>query len=161
MFGRFRTQEEGYSLVEVMVSILLLSIAIIPMVTMFDTGLKTATFGSNYDKARSLAKKQMENVQTLSYDTVKNTYPGPSCTVTPFSGGLSETTGCAVPAAEDPKGVFSGFTYEVRKQYLTPSAGGAGVQSLANSSTDTNMMRVTITIRWGSNDYSTSSIKAR
>lgn len=155
--------ESGYSLVEVMATILILSIAIIPMVGMFDAGLRSATLGSNYDKARALAKKQMESVQTLSYDAVKNTYPGPSCTPVAFSGsGESNTTGCTVPAAEDPKGVFSGFTYEVRKQFLTPSVGGAGVQSLTTSSTDRSMMRVMITVRWGTNNsYTTSSIKVR
>ncbi len=52
--------ESGYSLMEVMVSIMLLTIAIIPMVAMFDMGLNAATRGSNHDKARALAKKQLE-----------------------------------------------------------------------------------------------------
>ena len=37
------SEESGYSLVEVMASIVLLSIAIIPMVAMFDVGLRTVT----------------------------------------------------------------------------------------------------------------------
>jgi prepilin-type N-terminal cleavage/methylation domain-containing protein len=160
LIKRFKS-EAGYSLVEVMVAIMILAVAIIPMVSMFDAGLNAAVRGSNYDRARALAKKQMESVQTLSYDVVKNTYPGPSCTPAGFSGGESNTTGCTVPAAQDPKGVFSGFTYEVRKQYVTLPLGGAGVQALANSATDTSMLRVTITVRWGTNSYSISSIKAR
>ncbi len=146
---------------EVMVSIMILTIAIIPMVGMFDAGLRASVVGSNYDKARALAKKQTETVHTLSYDTVKNTYPGPSCTPASFSGGLSYTTGCTVPATEDPKDIFSAFTYDVRKQYVTPSAGGAGVQSLPNSTTDSGMMRITIEVKWGTNAYSISGIKAR
>ena len=39
MTERFKS-ESGYSLVEVMVSIMILAIAIIPMVGMFDLGLK-------------------------------------------------------------------------------------------------------------------------
>ncbi len=156
-------KEDGYSLVEVMATIVILSIAIIPMVGMFDAGLRAATLGGNYDKARALAKKQMESVQTLSYDAVKNTYPGPSCAPAAFSvSGESNTTGCTVPAAEDFRGVFSGFRYEVLKQYVTPSAGGVGIQSLSNSSTESSMLRVTITVKWGTNNsYKTSSIKAR
>ena len=151
----------GYSLIEVMVAIMILAVAIIPMVSMFDAGLTAAVKGSNYDRARALAKKQMESVQTLSYEVVKNTYPGPSCTPAGFSIGESNTTGCTVPAAEDPKGVFSGFTYDVRKRYVTPPVGGAGVQSISNSATDKSMLRVTLTVRWETNSYSISSIKAR
>ncbi len=43
--------ETGYSLVEVIASIIILSIAIIPMVGMFDMGLNAATSSGNYDTA--------------------------------------------------------------------------------------------------------------
>ncbi len=56
MINRLRN-ETGYSLVEVMVAIMLLSIAIIPMVSMFEAGLRVAVLGSNYDKARALLTK--------------------------------------------------------------------------------------------------------
>ncbi len=68
--ARVVNNESGYSLVEVMASIMILSIAIIPMVGMFDMGLSTATRASNYDKARALAKKQLEIAQSLAYSTV-------------------------------------------------------------------------------------------
>ncbi len=57
--------ESGYSLVEVMASIIILTLAIIPMVGMFDMGLQSATRGSNYDKSRALAnlKLVMTNVR--------------------------------------------------------------------------------------------------
>src|SRR5204863_2984077 len=59
---RFRG-EAGYSLVEVMASIVILAIAIIPMVGMLDMGLKTATSGSNYDRARALANTNLEKIK--------------------------------------------------------------------------------------------------
>ena len=54
--------EAGYSLVEVMVAIFILAVAIIPMVGMFDTGLRAAVLGGNYDRGRALANEKLEEV---------------------------------------------------------------------------------------------------
>ena len=47
--------EGGYSLIEVVVSIIILSIALLPMAGMFDMGINSATEDGKYDKARALA----------------------------------------------------------------------------------------------------------
>jgi len=52
--------EAGYSLVEVMVAIML-SIAIIPMVSMFDAA--GGRLGRHYDQARTLANEKLEEVK--------------------------------------------------------------------------------------------------
>jgi len=143
--------EAGYSLVEVMASIMILGIAIIPMVGMFDAGLRAATLGGNYDQARALAKKQMEQVQSLPYGTVKSSFPD---SPEPFdSSGLSVTSNRT--DAE-----FPNFTYEISKQYVSaPAVGGT---TFVDSATDRGLMRVTVTVRWDSTkEYSTTSLKAR
>ncbi|MGH3090237.1 MAG: type IV pilus modification PilV family protein, partial [Rubrobacteraceae bacterium] len=58
--------ESGYSLVEVLAAIVILTVAIIPMVAMFDTGLRSATTSGNYDKARALANSNLEMAKTRS-----------------------------------------------------------------------------------------------
>src|SRR5215217_9389522 len=68
-------EESGYSLVEVLASIIILAIAILPMFAMFDMGLNSATRGSNNDKGRALANKQLEQAQSLSYGTVRTAFP--------------------------------------------------------------------------------------
>lgn len=143
--------EAGYSLVEVMVAIMLLGLAIIPMVGMFDAGLRAAVLGGNYDQARALAGKQIERVHSLPYGTVKTSYP--NSTATFDSSGYSQTTG---PTDPD----FPNFTYEVERQYVSaPSAGGS---TFGNSSTDRGLMRVTVTVRWdASKQYSTTTLIAR
>lgn len=143
--------EPGYSLVEVMVAILLLSIAIIPMVGMFDAGLRAAVLGGNYDQARALANKQMENAHSLPYGTVKTSFP--SSTSSFDSSGYSQTAGLTDPS-------FPGFTYEVEKQYVSaPSAGGT---TFVPSLTDRGLMRIIVTVRWDSNkQYNTTSLIAR
>ena len=73
MFRKRLKNEAGYSLVEVMVSIIILAIAILPMVGMFDMGINSATKGGKYDKARALANLKMEEAKSLTYATQSGT----------------------------------------------------------------------------------------
>lgn len=138
---------------EVMVSILLLSIAIIPMVGMFDAGLKTATTGSNYDKARAFANERLERTKVLSYPQVRDVFPyeAPPPPPTPpprpsGTTGVYTSTILDIPAsAKLPNG-----TYTVRKEYVSVNASG----NLVNSGTgsDTRLIRVTVKVNWSSSN---------
>jgi Tfp pilus assembly protein PilV len=156
--------ESGYSLVEVMASIMILTIAIIPMVGMFDMGLNSAVRGSDYDKARSLAKKQMEIVQSLPYATAKANVPNAPCT---FNGsGL-----CEAANLQDPDSEFSKFRYTMRKQFVefreTPCVHLDGSKTnFCEINQDEGYMRVTVVVGWGGvnfdeTTYTTTSIKAK
>ncbi len=133
--------EGGYSLVEVIVSIMILGIAIIPMVGMFDMGLKTATTGSNYDKARALANANLEKVQSLSYADAKVAYK-------PVNAG-GTTVSCD-------SGIFT-----------SPTGGGCSVtttyvnDSLSDNSTSTTKMRVEVTVTWDGGKITTTGLKAQ
>ena len=155
---RFR-EESGYSLVEVMVSILILTIAILPMMTMFDTGIDSANRGSNYDKARALAKKQLEQAESLSYGTVRTAFPNAPCTFD--NSGLCAVANLQVPAAEDPNGEFDNFRYAIRKQYVEPVG-----NTFDERVDDTGMMEITVVVGWGGANfnevtYTTSALKVR
>ena len=69
-----------------MASIIILSLAILPMAGMFDMGLRTATTGSNYDKGRTLANLKMEEAKSLPFDTVRDNFPEPAGTTTTYDG---------------------------------------------------------------------------
>ncbi len=133
--------ESGYSLVEVMASIMILTIAIIPMVGMFDMGLNAATRGSNHDKARALAKKQLEQAQSLSYGTVRTNFPNAPCTFS--SSGL-----CEAENLQDSNPQFTLFRYAIRKQYVTPSG-----STFVNANDDTGMMQITVEVGWGGDSF--------
>jgi len=137
--------ESGYSLVEVMVSIMILTIAIIPMVAMFDMGLKTATRGSNYDKARAFANQQLEQAKMLPYANVRDNFPVTSST--PNSSGTYTSSSLPVPASATLPG---GSTYSVAKQYVLVQS-YTSPATISNSSTDSGAILVTITVSWGSN----------
>jgi Tfp pilus assembly protein PilV len=149
-------EESGYSLVEVMASIMILTIAILPMVSMFDMALNTATRGGNYDKARALAKKQLETTQSLPYGVVKTNLPNAPCT---FDGsGLCESSD-----RQDPDSEFSNFRYTIRKQYVKPNDSAIAFVNVVD---DRGMMRVTVVVGWGGtnfndNTYTATGLKAR
>jgi prepilin-type N-terminal cleavage/methylation domain-containing protein len=152
-------EEYGYSLVEVMATIVILAIAILPMFAMFDMGLNGATRGSNYDKARALANKQLEQAQSLSYGTVRTAFPNAPCA---FDGsGRCEVGNLEVPADEDPDGKFDNFRYAIRKQYVEPSGNG-----FVNAEDDTGMMQITVVVGWGGDNfndvtYTATTLKVR
>jgi Tfp pilus assembly protein PilV len=140
LIRRLQREESGYSLVEVLASIILLTLAILPMVGMFDMGLNGAIRGSNYDKARALAQKQLEQAQSLSYATVRTEFPNAPCTFDDNSGL------CAAEDLEDPDGEFDRFRYTVRKQYVEPNDTGGFDNSEDGS--DTGMMQITVDVGW-------------
>jgi prepilin-type N-terminal cleavage/methylation domain-containing protein len=147
---RLLEEEAGYSLVEVMAAIMILAIAIIPMVGMFDMGLNTATRGSNYDKARAFANQQLEQAKALSYEQVKQDFPTASSTPNPVSSStLTVPTGAGLPA---------GSTYTVAKRYVSTSADNP---SFSNASSDQGLIRITVTVTWSETSYTTVGLKAR
>jgi prepilin-type N-terminal cleavage/methylation domain-containing protein len=149
--------ERGYSLVEVMVSIMILTISIIPMVGMFDMGLNAANRGSEYDKARTLANRKLEQAKGLTFDQVKGSFPVASSAP---GGAGSYTSSYLTSAGAD----FTGFEYKVEKQYLTqpPMVPTSSSQSFSTSSSDQGVLKVSVTVRWGGNKtYSTSGVVAR
>jgi len=134
LINRLKDQS-GYSLVEVMVSIMILAIAIIPMVGMFDAGLRAASTSGNYDKARALANANLEGVKAMKLSSVRNLS---SC----------------------PKSGESGFTCSVTSTSVYVDALGEFQDSGPTDPKD--MLRVEITVGWGDgNTYSTIGLVAR
>ena len=135
-------------MVEVMVAILILAIAIIPMVGMFDAGLRAATTGSNYDQARALANKELELARSLPYDALRTNFPVNPSTPDP-------TTGVIVSSPQPaPSGYPSSFSYTVRKAYARLDNSG-NVQEAADAS---SMMTVKVTVNWGGKAYTTEGL---
>lgn len=133
--------ESGYSLVEVMVAILILAIAIIPMVGMFDAGLRAALLGGNYDTARAFANEKLEETKSLSFGDALARYPEDNttpCNPAPPSG--SPITSCTVAT-----------------DYVRMTASDV---SSTNSLGDyaTTMVQITVTVQWNSGSYTTTGV---
>jgi Tfp pilus assembly protein PilV len=133
--------ESGYSLVEVVVSILILAVAIIPMVGMFDMGLNVATQGGNYDRGRAIAVEELEEIRALPFSgttgNIVDAYP-PGSGLTPCTGSL-----------------VAGFSCQVETTYVR--VGAADI--VADPSTQT-MLQAAVTVSWsgGSNSYTTTGL---
>ncbi len=144
MIKRLR-DESGYSLVEVMVAIMLLAIAIIPMVAMFDMGLNAATQGSNYDKARKLADTNLDKVRALPYAEVQVAYKPVNADPPDPNRSVSCDKGIFVA----PRG-----SCKITTTYVDIS--------LSPNSASTTRMQVTVAVEWdGNKSYTTTGLKAR
>ncbi len=154
MIGELLRNESGYSLTELMVAIFILTAAIIPMASMFDVGLRAASMSSNYDRARALANEQMERAKSLPYAEARDKFPGTTTTSYDGSGKVE------VGDQKDPE--YDDFRYDVVKQYVEPiaPADGTTTTNLEPTDTDEKMVRITVTVRWGDNDYTTTGVVA-
>jgi prepilin-type N-terminal cleavage/methylation domain-containing protein len=166
---RLLKTESGYTLVEVMVSIMILAIAILPMAGMFDMGLYSATKGSNYDKARTLANLKMEEAKSLPFATVKNSFPTPNGSAPSTTTGSTQAT-CGDLSVCDPaiaNAFPEDFEYTVQKQVMRHDAAptsssidfkpcnSAGLPNTC-STTPTGPIRITVIVQWGNgNTYTT------
>ena len=138
-------EEAGYSLVEVMASIMILTIAIIPMVGMFDMALNAATRGSDYDKARTLANGKLEEIRALPYDT---------------PGSPADSVVELFPPGTPVNGSQGSLTYTVTTTYFTENPDTGNLEPADNAPTRP-MMRIAVTVTWGgSNSFTTTGFVA-
>jgi Tfp pilus assembly protein PilV len=131
--------EWGYSLVEVVAAIMILSLAILPMVGMFDTALRAAVLGGNYDRARALANEKLEEVRALPYSQ---------------PGGAADSVIEKHPPATPAAGTEGMFTYTVRTMFVD-----ASFADPAHSS-PTSQMRVEVEVEWQGKSYTTTGFVA-
>lgn len=81
--------ESGYSLVEVLAAIIILTVAIIPMVGMFDAALRAVTASGDYDAARACAGQKLEQIKSLPYESVSG-LPDGTCEPSGFGYEVDE-----------------------------------------------------------------------
>lgn len=118
---------------------MILALAIIPMVGMFDAGLRAAVLGGNYDEARALANEKLEEVKVLSYAQAVSKYPPPTsphtCTPAPPAG--------------------SGFSCKVETYYARIDGGGVVLDPDSRT-----MMQIEVIVTWDGGEYKTTGLIA-
>jgi Tfp pilus assembly protein PilV len=127
--------ESGYSMVEVIAAIVILALAILPMVGMFDAALRAAVLGGNYDKARALANERLEEVRALPYWE---------------PGGAANSVVEKYPPASPATGTDGIFTYTVRTEFVDADF------SDPSASSPTSQMRVEVEVGWQGKSYTTT-----
>jgi prepilin-type N-terminal cleavage/methylation domain-containing protein len=145
--------EAGYSLVEVTVAIVIMAVAILPMISMFDMGLNSTTVTSNYDRARMLANLKLEEAKNLPYDRVRDNFPEPVGTTTTFDGsGYYQSAWKTEPGAD-----FANLEYRVEKQYMALPNPDGGSDDFEPSATAAGLIRVKVTVQWSDSNNSLRS----
>jgi prepilin-type N-terminal cleavage/methylation domain-containing protein len=134
-----RGSEPGYSLVEVLVAIVILSLAILPMVGMFDAALRAATLGGNYDKARALANEKLEEIRALPYSN---------------PGAAADSVVEKYPPATPVSGTEGIFTYTVETRFVDAGFSNPG------DSLPTSQMRVEVEVEWQGKSYTATGFVA-
>ena len=135
-----------------MVAIMILAIAIIPMVGMFDAGLRGSVEGSNYDKARMLAIERLEKVRALPYHK---------------PGGTADSAVEIYPPGTPVSATSGIFSYTVTTAYWKESVNAAGVVAVAadpsNNAVVKPMMQVVVRVTWNgaTRSYQTTGFTAR
>ena len=113
-----------------------LAVAIIPMVGMFEAGIRAATVSGDYDTARALANEKLEEARALPYSE---------------PGGASNSAVERYAPPGPPDGEVGDFAYTVRTTFvdaeLSPDGGPP-----------TGQMRVTVTVEWERGSYSTVGV---
>jgi len=132
-------RRDGYSLVEVLVAIAILSLAILPMVGMFEAALRAATLSGNYDKARALANEKLEEIRALPYRD---------------PGGAADSVTERYPPATPTGGKRGIFTYTVQTRFVDASF------SNPTDSPPTSQMRVEVEVWWQGKSYTTTGFVA-
>jgi hypothetical protein len=116
------------------------------MVGMFDAGLRAAVLGGNYDKGRSIANEELEEIKVLPFK--KDPNPPADSVVEIYPPGTRACTGT----------IESGFACQVQTTYalMTPS----GIVADASART---MMQVSVTVTWGggSESFTTTGLVSR
>ena len=122
-----------------MVAIAILSLAILPMVGMFEAALRAATLGGNYDKARALANEKLEEIRALPYRD---------------PGSAADSVTERYPPATPTGGKRGIFTYTVQTRFVDASF------SNPTDSPPTSQMRVEVEVRWQGKSYTTTGFVA-
>ena len=79
-------------------AIVVLTIAIVPMVGMFEAAIRAANAGGKYDEARTCAVQKLEQAKSLPYETVEDG----------LQGGICEPSGFGYEIATRPVGTDLG-----------------------------------------------------
>lgn len=112
-----------------------LTLALVPMVGMLESGLRAATASGEYDAARSLAGAELEEVRALPYNK-------------PGAAADSVVEKYAPPGPPDV--TENGLTLSVRTAFVDDELSDA-------AKSPTGQMRVEVLVRWeGDRSYSTT-----
>lgn len=129
-------RETGSSLVEVTVAMVVLTLAVLPLAGMLESGLRAATSPGEHDAARALANEKFEEVRALPYSR-----PGAAA-----DSAVERYTPPGPPDTSE-----GGFDVSVRTAFVDERLSGP-------AGSPTGQMRVEVSVAGEAGTYSTVGI---
>lgn len=126
--------ESGHSLVEVTVALAVLTLAVLPIVGMLETGLGAAAEGGRHDAARALANAKIEEARALPYSR---------------PGGAVDSAIERYSPPGPPDGAVGEFSYAIETEFVEP-----GFVETAPAAT--GQLRLVVTVWWDGGRYTAS-----
>jgi prepilin-type N-terminal cleavage/methylation domain-containing protein len=118
--------KKGFTLVEVLIAMFILSVGILAVVSMLTTSLRSGSFGRATTVSNRLIQQQMEEAKSMGFSTMVNSMCGlgvpqaagfiGSCTITKYMVFNNRTATDAKVNYSVPSGGLSSVTYEVTMQ---------------------------------------------
>ncbi|MFQ5442537.1 MAG: prepilin-type N-terminal cleavage/methylation domain-containing protein [Thermodesulfobacteriota bacterium] len=106
-------REEGFTLIEVLVGIFILSMALIALAGLMSTTIRTGDFGRTTSEAANLAREKLEDIERAAmanFDNVQDTVAG------------SDPVAGVNPDQVEDYGTIAGFSSFRREVYITDGA---------------------------------------
>ena len=143
-------------MVEVIVAIMILAIAILPMVGMFDAGLRASTKGGNYDKARALANEKLEEIKALSFRDPDTPAGAPANSILEKYKPINEpsTSNGGLGAGSPVTGTKGIFTYTVTPKYVQQDFSTSPATPIR-----TSFIKVDVRVSWQGNSITVTSVR--
>lgn len=115
--------KKGFTLVEVLIAMFILSIGIMAVVGMLTMSLRAGSFGRSTTVANRLVQQQIEQVRSMSFPTMQNFMCGLGVTQAPGFTGVC----IPVPPSTHKWMVFTNRTaMDVKATYKVPTGGISG-----------------------------------
>jgi prepilin-type N-terminal cleavage/methylation domain-containing protein len=156
LFCKLLRSESGYSLVEVIVAMMILTVAILPMMSMFDAGLRASNLGSNYDKARALANEKLEEIKALSFRDPDNPAGAPANSILEKYKPVNEpsTASGGLGPGSPVTGTSGIFSYTVTTRYVQQD-----FNTIPATPIRTSFVKVTVQVSWQGKSITVTSIR--
>lgn len=135
---------------------MILAIAILPMVSMFDAGLRASAEGGNYDQARALANEKLEEIKALSYRDPDSPAGGAANSILEKYKPVNEpgTAAGGLGPGSPVTGTRGNFTHTVTTRYVQQD-----FNTIPSTPIRTSFVKVEVKVSWQGNSITVTSIR--
>ncbi len=133
--------EDGVSIAEIMVAVLIMAVALLAMMYMFQFSVKHTSNAGLNTVAIQLAKEKIEQIRGTTFNSIDDSYSA--------GGNLSRDT--YLPSPAETFIDFPGYKRQSKITYLTITSGNFAPYTTASATADippTDLIEATVKVEW-------------